>query len=197
MARHQKNRMDSCDWIGLVYNQIKEALHFCHKRNVYHLDVNPSNIIITNSIGNSQDGKHDSNGINLHVYLIDWGCSTIGNEEVSGFRGCPPFAHKSILLLQTTRDRWTPEPIHDIYALALSIASLIKKGTIPWDGFYQSQAMTASIDHRHECAKQIIIDSNLVQVTKNDLKNDMEESCTPQKRKSNNAEQMKQKLRKN
>ena len=44
-------------------------------------------------------------------------------------------------------ESWIPEPIYDIYALGLGIASLIKKGTIPWDGFYQSQATTASIDH--------------------------------------------------
>jgi serine/threonine protein kinase len=62
------------------------ALKHAHARGWVHLDVRPSNIIV------SQPGN-----VSPRVQLIDFGCAAQKYKKLSQFRGCPPFAYSELL----------------------------------------------------------------------------------------------------
>jgi hypothetical protein len=70
-----------------IITTVYQALEFAHKKNIYHLDVRPGNIIV------------DVKSIPFQVMLSDWGCSVEGkaNTTLKQFRGCTPYAHDRLL----------------------------------------------------------------------------------------------------
>jgi hypothetical protein len=86
------NKLPRNDWQASakhIVSQVVAALAFAHKKEVYHLDVRPGNIIV------KLDESHQ-----YEVLLSDWGCSIHKGKKkikLQKFRGCTPYAHDSLL----------------------------------------------------------------------------------------------------
>lgn len=109
--------------------EVYEALNHAHGEGIAHLDVRPSNIIVS--------GRHRTeNKNNLRVQLIDWGLACSFGDELHGFRGCLPYAHDE-LLTATCGATWSPAPKHDLASLAYTLTTLmfrmeVGSTTTPW-----------------------------------------------------------------
>ncbi|XP_070565912.1 serine/threonine-protein kinase 17A-like [Ptychodera flava] len=71
-----------------LLRQIIEAVHYLHERNVVHLDIKPSNVLLTHSHPNQSDVK-----------LVDFGLARLvnGNEEVREILGTPDYVAPEVL----------------------------------------------------------------------------------------------------
>jgi serine/threonine protein kinase len=107
-----------------IYNKVRAALDHAHGRKWIHLDVQPSNIVVKPMNFPSGDPE---------VMVIDWACGARTDVNLSGFRGCIPYAHKDLLDMGYLK--WNPKAEYDHHSLAYSIATLANKGKVPWDGF--------------------------------------------------------------
>jgi serine/threonine protein kinase len=72
--------------ISVICAKVLGAMNYAHGKGWAHLDIRPSNIIVTE---------------NSEVLLIDWGCAAKLAEPIVGFRGCLPFAHDELLCICT------------------------------------------------------------------------------------------------
>ena len=93
-----------------VFARVSDALDFAHRKEICHMDVRPSNIII------SPEGT---------IQLIDWGCAASTDEEICGFRGSLAYAHDYILTVDKHKI-WKPKKEFDMASLAFTMAALIK-----------------------------------------------------------------------
>jgi hypothetical protein len=89
---HRVPRNKWADHSKYIITTVFKALQFAHKKNIYHLDVRPGNIIV----------EFPDSG--CKAMLSDWGCSVDSAAESSlkKFRGCTPYAHDSLLAQFTT-----------------------------------------------------------------------------------------------
>ena len=55
---------ESPNLIGQVFAQLNDAMAYAHSKGVFHMDINPSNILVSGIIEQ-----------NVKNFLIDWGCS--------------------------------------------------------------------------------------------------------------------------
>lgn len=101
-----------------LWSNIAAALDFAYEKKVFHLDVSPQNIIMTDT----------------HFVLIDWGCAVGNGESVVGFRGSLAFAH-AFVHRQTNKAKWSPKEEHDVASLLFSVCALFMKSSVPWAGF--------------------------------------------------------------
>jgi hypothetical protein len=95
-----------------------EALDFAHRQSIYHMDIQPGNIIV-----GVDDGRP------CHAMLSDWGCSVDGTVEktLTSFRGCTPYAHDR--LLRTFKGTLGPEL--DFASLAYTLDHVCT-GSLRW-----------------------------------------------------------------
>jgi serine/threonine protein kinase len=103
-----------------VVDQIFSALSYSHRNGVYHLDVNPRNIIY--------DGEK--------VILIDFSIgSSDCNEDRKGFRGTVDYAHRDIFEYHPAKS-WPKEKAKyeefDAAGLYFNAAVVQNKGELPW-----------------------------------------------------------------
>jgi serine/threonine protein kinase len=159
-----------------IIDDIMSALKHAHARGWVHLDVRPSNIII------SQPGN-----VSPRVQLIDFGCAAQKYKKLSQFRGCPPFAHSE--LLRQGLENWLPDDKHDMASLSFTIASLLAGISVPWFGFNGCIIEPYKLKDRLTIATELICESNnnLNETTRNLLIKSIDESLVelpkrPQKR---------------
>ena len=71
-----------------IIAKVYDALTFAHDKSIFHLDVQPGNVIVE---------MGDRNVCN--VMLSDWGCAVVGktSRSMKYFRGCTPYAHDRLL----------------------------------------------------------------------------------------------------
>jgi len=132
-----------------------DALAFAHGRNpaVLHLDIRPSNIIVSSR----NDGS-------IVVQLIDWGCAAVGNEKLSHYRGCPPYSHDSLLLGKPKGkpNKWTPKIEHDNASFAFTVAHLAAFAkAVPWPDCDGLDLQSSVLDKRRDIALELIKKANL------------------------------------
>jgi hypothetical protein len=109
------------------------------------MDIRPSNCIVRISSGLE----------NVQVLLIDWGCAAkIGEEEITGFRGCFPFAHDKLLVKKLKP--WWPEAEYDLASVAYTLASLSQDKPIPWNHFNTQIVPNESLDDRSTVAGNLL-----------------------------------------
>jgi serine/threonine protein kinase len=146
-----------------IYLNVSEALAHAHERNVIHLDVRPSNIIVALKSGN------------LKVMLGDWGCAEREGVSLKRFRGCPPYAHDSLLVKGKTRGKpWKPTAVHDMVSFAFTIAALhsfklVRSKAIPWHGFDSDMVNKKALENRRQLAVNLLERCGLDQECRNIL----------------------------
>ncbi len=101
--------------ITLVCEKVMDALDHAHSREIVHLDVCPSNIIVLQEM----DGS-------IQVQLVDWGCASSTRTRLTSFRGKRFFAHEDLLGLEDG-ESWTPAAEHDLASLVYTMADIIIK----------------------------------------------------------------------
>jgi tRNA A-37 threonylcarbamoyl transferase component Bud32 len=143
-----------------VCNEVSKALDHAHSRGIAHLDVRPSNIIV------SRKGQAESEA--LHVQLIDWGLAARFEKSLSGFRGCLPYAHDELLAPKSKKD-WLPAPKHDFASLAYTLTTLVFRmelgsSSIPWHGFFDKCVKPVALAARKErvvkCLANLAVESS-------------------------------------
>jgi serine/threonine protein kinase len=97
--------------ISSILEPVCAALHYAHQNQVYHCDVKPANILI------SQTGK---------VLLSDFGIAQLSDSSSSG--GTPPYMAPE----QFTGDRLDART--DIYSLGVTIYEVLSGGILPFKG---------------------------------------------------------------
>jgi serine/threonine protein kinase len=133
-----------------VFLKVSEALAFAHKREVIHLDVRPSNIIICQKNGE------------LKIMLSDWGCAEKGSKSLTRFRGCPPYAHDSLLSVgDNGRKPWSPDASHDMASFAFSVAALHSfnknhSESLPWHGFDRTVVDEDTLNKRRQLTNDLL-----------------------------------------
>jgi serine/threonine protein kinase len=144
------------DDLQRIIEDIISALKHAHDRGWVHLDVRPSNIII------SQPGN-----VSPRVQLIDFGCAAQKNVVLSQFRGCPPFAHDD--LLHQGLEKWRPDEKHDMASLSFTIASLLAESSVPWFGFNGCNIEPGRLKERSTIATKLLCNDKLNKTTRNFL----------------------------
>ena len=96
-----------------VMEQVYDAAKFAHEKNIVHLDIRPSNIII---LGDSP----------TQVMLTDWGCASSKKKKIS-FRGCLPYAHDNFF--RKKAGKRTPEDKFDWASLGFTFYTLCNGST--------------------------------------------------------------------
>jgi Protein kinase domain len=133
--------------IDVVKEQVLDILIHSHSKQVVHLDVKPSNIIISSE---------------KTAYLVDWGSAAIDKAcPIEEFRGTPAFTHDELLRIEGDEDnntKWpfTPKEEHDVFSLSLTIAVLLEKGKTPWNGFYSRTVAKTALEDRKQKALSIL-----------------------------------------
>jgi serine/threonine protein kinase len=130
-----------------IVNDVMSALKHTHDRGWVHLDVGPSNIIV------SQSGN-----VSPRVQLIDFGCAAQKNVVLSQFRGCPPFAHCDLLCHGL--EKWLPDDKHDMASLSFTIASLLAGNSVPWFGFDGCNIESDRLETRSSIASKLLRESS-------------------------------------
>jgi hypothetical protein len=130
--------------MGVICTKVLEAMDYAHGKGWAHLDIHPSNIIVTKS---------------CEVLLIDWGCAAKMENEIVGFRGCLTFAHDELLLRKDKSMKWAPMKKHDEASLAFTFACLSQAKSIPWDNFDSIGLASSVLDQRRDSARSILKDS--------------------------------------
>jgi hypothetical protein len=122
-------------------NQVMKALNHAHSKGIVHMDVRPSNIVLSCQ----KDGSTiNRTGRVLHVQLVDWGAAADIGVSLQHFRGCIPYAHDYILT-RDTKKRWMPAPRHDYASLAYTLATIkfrmkTRETRVPWSfGFFRDR----------------------------------------------------------
>jgi serine/threonine protein kinase len=114
--------------------------------NVVHLDIQPSNIIVSRA------------GTDWVVQVIDWGCAARKNERLKYYRGCPPYSHRSLLQCQGSNP-WTPGAVHDHVSFALTVAHLVAgTKTVPWKDCNGLQLADSVVEDRRKIAVNLLND---------------------------------------
>jgi hypothetical protein len=86
------HRLPRSHWDTHAKSIVKDmfaALKFAHSKSIFHLDVQPGNIIV----GFAESGE-------CNAMLSDWGCAIekVGRrQKMQSFRGCTPYAHDRLL----------------------------------------------------------------------------------------------------
>jgi serine/threonine protein kinase len=126
-----------------IVDAVTKALTHAHAKGWFHLDVRPSNIIV------SQQGS---------VQLIDFGCAAKKNVALFQFRGCPPFAHSDLLCPRL--QKWLPDKKHDMASLSFTIATLLAGSSVPWFGFNNCNVEPDRLKERLEIATELLRERN-------------------------------------
>jgi hypothetical protein len=126
-----------------IVDGVMRALEHVHDKGWVHLDVRPSNIII-GPPGN----------VSTRVQLIDFGCAAKKDVTLSGFCGCPPFAHSD--LLAQGLGKWQPDDKHDMASLSFTIASLLAGNSVPWFGFNSCNVEPDRLEERSNIANGLL-----------------------------------------
>eukprot|EP00978_Attheya_sp_CCMP212_P009082 scaffold21373_cov57-Attheya_sp.AAC.6 len=123
---------------------IKNVLDYVHDNNVVHLDIQPSNIIVTYA------------ATGWVIQVTDWGCAARKNEPLKYYRGCPPYSHGA-LLQRPDLETWKPDAVHDHVSFALTVAHLVA-GTkaVPWNNCNGLQLAQSVLDDRKHIAVELL-----------------------------------------
>lgn len=105
-----------------VAKDVRAALDFAHAISWYHLDVQPSNIVLV---------MEDHTRLKRAI-LIDWGLSSSRTQSVTGFRGSLLYAHDELFCNIGTETKWTPGSKHDWASLVYALVVMKKRGNVPW-----------------------------------------------------------------
>ncbi|CAJ1968527.1 unnamed protein product [Cylindrotheca closterium] len=127
---------NSLDWnaecnkqhLPFVVEKVFAALKAAHDRGVYHLDIQPGNIIVSD-----KDISHDESPGDVGVLVIDWGVAIRGETDFS-FRGCVQYAHNELLALDRTRSG--PKEVYDWASLLYTYYHL-HEGGLPWNALME------------------------------------------------------------
>ncbi|CAJ1963863.1 unnamed protein product [Cylindrotheca closterium] len=125
---------NTLDWNGTcnkqhlpsVMEKVYNTLEAAHNRCVYHLDVRPGNIIVSDK--HTSHGK-SSTARDVDILVIDWGVALNGDEDFS-FRGCVPYAHDELLAIDRTPAK--PKEVYDWASLLYTYYHL-HEGDLPWN----------------------------------------------------------------
>lgn len=118
-----------------VTQEVYKALEYAHSKGIFHMDVQPSNIIVRPK----EEG--------WDVLLSDWGCSMLENEtiEKDRFVGCTPYAHDNLL---GKRDgELQPKADFDFASLGYTWYHVIK-GVIDWQFDWPQNVSEEQIEGR-------------------------------------------------
>ena len=111
-ASHQQSW--TIEGLQSLVSTVYGVLQFANLKRWTHLDVRPSNIITRGST----------------VMLIDWGSARRTTDELSGFVGCPPYAHDQLF---DQPQKLRPCLDYDLASLAYTVTCLFH-GRIIWSG---------------------------------------------------------------
>lgn len=131
-----------------MFVTLEDVLCYAHKQGWFHLDIQPSNIILVR--------KDD--GTNKYI-LIDWGIAKTGEKKLEEFHGSPPFSHPEMFLVKKEKkDQWKgpkPKPDFDNFSLAMTLAC-IQHGGVPWSGFHNKVVTNHMLTDRYNKAVELI-----------------------------------------
>eukprot|EP00980_Cylindrotheca_fusiformis_P019041 scaffold6419_cov116-Cylindrotheca_fusiformis.AAC.2 len=125
--------------LKVVYDGISSALDFIHTQGVYHLDVNPSNIVVL------VDDEKPTKAILIDFSIADFGSDDIlrpsllkgeKRKKLIGFMGTPNFTHRAVFSKYPAVS-WYPIPEYDKASLGFSLSVLANVGVRPWASFLQ------------------------------------------------------------
>ena len=130
------------NYIHHVIQEVYKALEFAHSKEIYHMDVRPSNIVVK-SKGNGNDSV-------LDVLLADWGCSMMRSEKIGKgrFVGCLPYAHDELLGERDQR-ALIPKAKYDFASLGFTWYHAIARG-IDWQFDRPKQVSPAQLEERRK-----------------------------------------------
>jgi hypothetical protein len=145
------NKLSRNDWQASakdIVSQVVAALEFAHNKEVYHLDVQPGNIIV--KLGGTPP---------CVVLLSDWGCSIHKNGKkimLQQFRGCTPYAHDSLLGEWSGGVTLIPELD---FASLLYTCIHVDQGILQWvHAFHHPlHVSTADMQMRRDLATQFVL----------------------------------------
>mmetsp|Transcript_48049 Transcript_48049/g.140012 ORF Transcript_48049/g.140012 Transcript_48049/m.140012 type:complete len:399 (-) Transcript_48049:474-1670(-) len=102
---------------------VYDALEYAHSKEIYHMDVRPSNIIVN---------LNKENELERAVLLADWGCGMFGKESIKAdrFVGCVPYAHDMLLTKRAAVLK--PKPCLDFASLGYTWFHVMKKEGVTW-----------------------------------------------------------------
>jgi serine/threonine protein kinase len=109
--------------VGQVWSQVKAALMYMHKKNVYHNDVTPKNIVVCYTE-------------KWNVCLVDFGSTfhKCGNDKkMTGFQGTPNYAHLDILKSYPSTAWKHQDGRYDFFGLTLTVIAMFNEGEACWD----------------------------------------------------------------
>lgn len=107
----QRNKAFTAPEVNEILGPISTALHYAHKKNVYHCDVKPANILM------HKDGR---------VFLTDFGVARLATENLTG--GTPPYMAPEQIRKEKVNERT------DIYGLGITIYEMLSGGKVPYRG---------------------------------------------------------------
>eukprot|EP01083_Nonionella_stella_P134678 409714_1 len=148
-----------------IFRDIKKALEFIHRNNVFHLDVSPRNIMRKSK---SKNGASTTESIYI---LIDFGCAIVSPAKATGCQGTLAFTHKEIHEKENTQT-WDPKQKYDRASLAFTMAAFGSKTVIPWHGFNKRVKGDKEVfKERRNVAKKIFKDAKFTNNEKTLLAN--------------------------
>jgi hypothetical protein len=106
--------------LNLILLHLTRALDFIHKKEVFHLDVSPKNVIVV----------YEDDGPSKAV-LIDFSCAHHSKSQIKGFVGTPDYAHRSVFR-RYPRKEWHAKSVVDTVGLAFTTVALANDGVVPW-----------------------------------------------------------------
>lgn len=116
----ERNKPFSAAEVRNILSPISTALYYAHKKEVYHCDVKPANILVHN------DGR---------VFLTDFGVARFSSENLVG--GTPPYMAPEQIREENVDART------DIYALGITLYEMLSGGYVPFRGeSYHSKGST-------------------------------------------------------
>jgi hypothetical protein len=110
-------------WVQQVLSDCSEALEFMHKKDIYHRDVNPKNIIVVTKEDKTQAILID---FSIAFHVQDQG------KQAFGFSGTVNYAHRELFQYYPGKAH-TPEAKHDWAGLGLTMAMLVNGCNLPWN----------------------------------------------------------------
>jgi Protein kinase domain len=105
---------DDEDELCAVATQMLSALKHAHAKQLCHLDVKPSNIVLV-----SREPPR--------YLLVDWGCSRKMCDEVNGFIGSDNYAHDYVHMMDREQKDWKPVEQLDKASLLYTLVVLSRK----------------------------------------------------------------------
>jgi serine/threonine protein kinase len=108
-----------------ILHGIKYALDYMHKKEIFHCDVTPRNIIV------ATDGENRDRAV-----LIDYSLATQTSKlskSFKGFRGTPNYVHREIYQFCLSGKKWKPTQNHDKAGLGFSLAFFANHCVRPWN----------------------------------------------------------------